>query len=339
MPSSYSTDAINLKQQQTLLNTELSLTKRLPFLLSIEDDEVTLQPYEDNNSTSSATQLVLVCQSANINLIASVCRTLHLSKIIVKAHPMHLSHGQYVYLLDLFNASFDSVLLNKISETFNVDIFPQSSISLSDAGVLIMDMDSTVIAMECIDEIAALAGVKQEVSDVTERAMRGEIAFSDSLYHRVACLKGVSVSDLESIRVRLPFSPKFMHTMRTLKQHGWTLVLASGGFTFFADYIKDLAQLDYAYSNVLGEKNGCLTGTVEGGVVDAERKAQILLEVANQQGISLHKTIAIGDGANDLKMLNTAGWSIAYKAKPAVKVEADAAINTSDFDSLLYMLR
>lgn len=339
MPVSYSTDAINPTQHNSVVNLELSHTNLLPFSIQCTDSEIVIDDYRSIEDKNTVTSLVLVGQSISIRLIAALCQRINIESLSVKMHPMHMKLGQYVYIIEACNASISQAVLNQLSDEFFIDIFPQSSIPLAAAGVLVMDMDSTVIAMECIDEIAALAGVKAQVSEVTERAMRGEIAFTDSLHHRVACLKGIPISELETIRSRLPFSPKFMQTMQVLRQHGWTLVLASGGFTFFADHIKALAQLDYAYSNTLAEGEGILTGEVIGDVVDADRKSEILQQVAKTHGIAMENTIAIGDGANDLKMMKAAGWSIAYRAKPAVRSEASASINASDFDSLLYMLR
>ncbi|MEM0911725.1 MAG: phosphoserine phosphatase SerB [Pseudomonadota bacterium] len=312
------------------------MTNLLPFSIDLNDAGISLNEYVDKKDS---TRLVLVGQSISVNTIICICQKLRIKSVSVEVHPLHLSFGQSVYVLALSEFTVDQRVLTEISDQFFIDVFVQSSISMRDAGVLIMDMDSTVIAMECIDEIAALAGVKQQVAEVTERAMRGEIAFTDSLHRRVACLKGVNITNLASIRSRLPFSPNFMQTMQMLKKHGWTLVLASGGFTYFADYIKDLAQLDYAYSNTLAEDKGVLAGAVVGDVVDATKKADILREVSLKHDIPLEKTIAIGDGANDLKMMKSAGWSVAYRAKPAVKNEANASINTGGFDSLLYMLR
>jgi phosphoserine phosphatase len=197
---------------------------------------------------------------------------------------------------------------------------------LSKPGLIVLDMDSTAIQIECIDEIAKLAGVGEQVSAVTERAMQGELDFEQSLRQRVATLDGAPESILESVRSELPFMPEIELMIATLKQYGWKTAVASGGFTYFSDHVKQHLDLDFARSNQLEIIDGKLTGKVLGDVVDAQMKADIVAQLAEEYGIEMTNTIAVGDGANDLVMMARAGLGIAYHAKPKVEQEAQTAI-------------
>ena len=201
-----------------------------------------------------------------------------------------------------------------------------------------MDMDSTVIAIECIDEIAKLAGVGEQVAEVTAKAMRGEIAFNDSLTHRVACLEGVPVSHLNQIRDSIPIMPGIQALLTHLKQYNWKLAIASGGFTFFADHLKARLGLDFAISNTLAVKNEQLTGKVEGEIVNADVKARTVNALAEKWQISAKQTVAMGDGANDLVMMAESALGVACHGKPLVNEKADVAIRIGSLHSLLYFL-
>ena|GEM_PF-146403 len=231
-----------------------------------------------------------------------------------------------------------NAMLKELSERLFIDVFVKPAVSIQKPGLVVFDMDSTLIEMECIDEIAKLAGLGDAVSAVTERAMRGEIAFAESLHHRVACLEGVELNALLSIRKRLPFMPGFTSLMDELKRTGWKIAIASGGFTYFADYIKALFDFDYAFSNTLEVKDNKLTGKVVGKVVDAQAKADILQQLANDNAIPIENTIAVGDGANDLVMMSLAGTGIAFKAKPKVQEQAANSIRFSGLEAVLYLL-
>ena len=209
---------------------------------------------------------------------------------------------------------------------------------LSQAGLLVMDMDSTAIQIECIDEIAKLAGVGELVSAITESAMRGELDFEQSLRRRVATLKGAPESILQQVRENLPLMPGLVETIQTLQKYGWKTAIASGGFTYFADYLKALLQLDFAASNQFDIEDGKLTGLVKGDVVDAQYKAKTLQHLLEEYGIDSQHSIAIGDGANDLAMMNVAGLGVAFHAKPKVQQQAQIVVNFADLTALLCLL-
>lgn len=230
-------------------------------------------------------------------------------------------------------------LLGDVSSSYNLDIGLQASRpSLSIPGLLVMDMDSTVIAIECIDEIAKLAGVGEQVAEVTAKAMRGEIAFNDSLTHRVACLEGVAVSHLDQIRDSIPIMPGIQSLLTELKKNHWKLAIASGGFTFFADHLKQRLGLDFAISNTLAIENEKLTGKVEGEIVNADVKARTVKTLAEKWEIPISQTVAMGDGANDLVMMAESALGVACHGKPLVNEKADVAIRIGSLHSLLYFL-
>ena len=210
---------------------------------------------------------------------------------------------------------------------------------LSQAGLLVMDMDSTAIQIECIDEIAKLAGVGELVSAITESAMRGELDFEQSLRRRVGTLKGAPESILQQVREHLPLMPGLVETIQTLQKYGWKTAIASGGFTYFADYLKALLQLDFAASNQFDIEDGKLTGLVKGDVVDAQYKAKTLQRLLEEYSIDSQHSIAIGDGANDLAMMNVAGLGVAFHAKPKVQQQAQIVVNFADLTALLCLLK
>lgn len=209
---------------------------------------------------------------------------------------------------------------------------------LTKPGLIVMDMDSTAIQIECIDEIAKLAGVGEEVSAITERAMQGELDFEQSLRQRVAKLEGADEGILSQVRQSLPLMPDLGELVTTLHKFGWKSAIASGGFTYFSDHLQQMLGLDHAQSNVLEIVDGKLTGKVLGEVVSAQTKADILLQLAEQYQIEVHNTIAVGDGANDLTMMGVAGLGIAYHAKPKVEQQAQSAVRYSGLGGVLCIL-
>jgi phosphoserine phosphatase len=207
---------------------------------------------------------------------------------------------------------------------------------LSDFGLLVMDMDSTLISIECIDEIADMQGIKPQVAEITEAAMRGEIDFAESLRRRVALLEGLDEHALNRVyEERLKLNPGAELMLGELKKHGVKTLLVSGGFVFFTERLKQRIGLDYAHANTLEIVNGKLTGKVLGKIVDAQGKADWLNRVRDELGLGREQVIAMGDGANDLKMMAQAGVSIAYHAKPVVRAQASYALNFVGLDGLV----
>jgi len=211
---------------------------------------------------------------------------------------------------------------------------------LSDFKLLAMDMDSTLITIECIDEIADMQGLKPQVAAITEAAMRGEIEFPESLARRVALLKGLDASALQSVyQERVKLSPGAENMLDAVRVAGLKTLLVSGGFTFFTDRIKQKLNLDFSNSNVLEIADGKLTGKVVGKVVDAEEKKCTVERVCAEIGIKPSQAIVMGDGANDLKMMRIAGMSVAFRAKPLVRAQADVALNFVGLDGILPLFR
>ncbi|GAM54370.1 phosphoserine phosphatase [Vibrio ishigakensis] len=244
-------------------------------------------------------------------------------------------------------SDYNILLLNKEKaseltlelEANTVDIASLESLpDTSKPGVALFDMDSTLIEIECIDEIAKLAGVGEEVSEVTERAMQGELDFEQSLRQRVGKLEGAPDSILEQVRVKLPVMDEAELLIDGLKSLGWKVALASGGFTYFSDSLKETLKLDYARSNQLEIIDCVLTGKVLGDVVSAETKAEVLRELRDMYGIDKSNSVAVGDGANDLVMMAEAGLGVAYHAKPKVVEQAQTAVKYSSLGGVLCIL-
>ncbi|MEX4663016.1 phosphoserine phosphatase [Haemophilus influenzae] len=267
---------------------------------------------------------------------------------ITKLEKFQQKCGQNFQIFDVWMVAKNIIVLLKgqwfsdfikFAHDVEVDIAKLDfSPKLSQAGLLVMDMDSTAIQIECIDEIAKLAGVGELVSAITESAMRGELDFEQSLRRRVSTLKGAPESILQQVRETLPLMPGLVETIQTLQKYGWKTAIASGGFTYFADYLKALLQLDFAASNQFDIEDGKLTGLVKGDVVDAQYKAKTLQHLLEEYGIDSRHSIAIGDGANDLAMMNVAGLGVAFHAKPKVQQQAQIVVNFADLTALLCLL-
>ena len=230
--------------------------------------------------------------------------------------------------------------LMKIAEDGGVDIsFQKDGIFRRSRRLICFDMDSTLIRTEVIDELADRAGVGKEVREITERAMRGEIDFTESFRERVALLKGLDVSVMEDIAVNLPITEGVDRMMTILKRVGYKTAILSGGFTYFGNYLKRRFGFDYVYANELEvDDNGKLTGRYTGEVVDGARKAELLRLLCQFEKIDIQQSVAVGDGANDLPMLNIAGLGIAFHAKPKVRETARQSLSTVGLDGILYFL-
>jgi len=229
--------------------------------------------------------------------------------------------------------------LLSISSDFGVDIAVQKeNIFRRSKRLVVMDMDSTLIQVEVIDELAKSAGHGEEVSGITSKAMNGELSFNESLNKRVELLRGLDENVLDEIYHNIPFTPGAKKLVKILKKLGYKTAVISGGFTFFTDRLKNELGLDYAFANKLEIKDGKLTGKVLGEIINGESKAEILEDIANKENISLDQVVAIGDGANDLLMLDKAGLGIAFNAHKTVREKADYNISQKNLDSIIYLL-
>jgi phosphoserine phosphatase len=225
------------------------------------------------------------------------------------------------------------------AEELCVDIaFQHESIYRRNRRLFAFDMDSTLIQGEVIDELARMAGVGEEVSKITEGAMRGDYGFDESFIRRVGLLKGLPAEQVYSLLDKIPLTPGAERLMRTLRLLGYKTAILSGGFNFFARNLQQRLGIDYVHSNELEIVDGKVTGRVIPPIVNGERKAALLKEIAQKEGISLEQVVAVGDGANDIPMISLSGMGIAYRAKPRVRQQADHSISCLGLDGLLYLI-
>ncbi|WP_455207061.1 phosphoserine phosphatase SerB [Kaarinaea lacus] len=259
--------------------------------------------------------------------------------ILQKAIPGELiDHGDFFKLTHDAPVMKDTVIALRQQLPFDVNPLPVT-FAPDQVALLITDMDSTLISIECVDEIADFLGIKDQVAKITESAMRGEIDFNTSLQQRVGLLKDLDYSVLEKVYTeRLTLNPGAEKLLAGLQSIGIKTALVSGGFKYFTDRLKERLNLDFTLSNVLEVNEGHLTGKVLGNIVNGEVKANFLTELAEKLNINLNRTIAVGDGANDLLMMGRAGLGVAYRAKPKVQQQADVVLNHSNLDAILHFI-
>lgn len=227
----------------------------------------------------------------------------------------------------------------ELATRLDIDIaIQEDSIYRRNRRLVCFDMDSTLVEAEVIDELAKSAGVGDQVAAITARAMAGELDFNQSFTERLALLKGLDSSVLQDIADRLPITEGVEHLISTLRRLGYKTAILSGGFSYFAEHLQERLGMDYVYANELEIVDGKVTGRVVGEIVNGQKKAELLKQLASRENISLQQVIAVGDGANDLPMLSIAGLGIAYRAKPLVKASAEHSISNLGLDAILYLL-
>ena len=271
--------------------------------------------------------------SQDLKLIKHIADLTHAKKIIpLNQHAVRLEH------VELHGEVRQQIETECYQAMLDIAVTPAAQ-TLQDFGLVAMDMDSTLITIECIDEIADMQGLKTEVAAITEAAMRGEIEFRESLTHRVALLKGLPANALQRvIDQRLALSLGAEQMLAKVQAAGLKTLLVSGGFTFFTERMKQRLGLDFAHANHLEIVDDELTGKVLGTIVDADEKQRTVERVCAELGISAKQAIVMGDGANDLKMMAIAGMSVAFRAKPVVRAKADVALNFVGLDGVLHLL-
>ncbi|KAB1156237.1 phosphoserine phosphatase SerB [Flavobacterium luteum] len=288
----------------------------------------------------TAVQLAAVTKimsDQNLNIDSIIRLTGRTSVVDIEEYPrccIQLSVTGNVIDKTAINASF-----MQISGDLDVDIaFQEDNMYRRNRRLVCFDMDSTLIQTEVIDELAELAGVGEQVRAITESAMNGEIDFSESFKKRMALLEGLSEDVLQNVAKNLPITKGAHRLMKALKYYGYKTAILSGGFTYFGEFLQKELGIDYVYANQLEIVDGKLTGKYLGEIVDGQKKAEYLKAIAEREGIHINQTIAVGDGANDLPMLNLAGLGIAFHAKPKVKENASTSISSLGLDGILYLL-
>jgi len=333
-----------LKLKEASKSTD-SIIKDLLFEGSKLNLTLTYQLISENKiQQTSRRKLLVLTHFGDTSSIAELSSVLGEENVNIEAISSQSHHGARSFQITINIAGSSNVdsLKNKLmfkSRQLNVDLAIQSMAAYrKNKRMICFDMDSTLVNMEGIDEMARKAGVHREVARITEKAMRGDFDFETSLKQRVAMLKGLALNDVEDIRDRMVLSEGTDELLTTLKWLGFKLGIVSGGFDIFAEYLKDKFSLDFAYANQLEIKNGALTGKVFGDIVDAAQKARIVNQVSCDMGIPLDQVVAIGDGANDALMLTQAGLGIAYNAKKGLDRVANVALSTAHFNHIFHLL-
>lgn len=325
---------------------ELGITAKFtPITLKDYENWVTLQGKDryivtilgEKLAAEQISEVTKVISDKNLNIDAIKRLTGRLSLVTEEEYPRASIQLSIRGKID--NKSEFTEKFMQISHDLDVDIaFQEDNIFRRNRRLVCFDMDSTLIQTEVIDELAELAGVGNEVKAITESAMQGEIDFKESFVRRMKLLKGLSEEVLHDVAINLPITKGAKRLIDTLKSYGFKTAILSGGFSYFGNYLKKELGMDYVYANQLEIKDGVLTGGYLGDIVDGDKKAEYLKEIARKEGIDISQTIAVGDGANDLQMLNLAGLGIAFHAKPTVKDNAQNSISSIGLDGVLYLL-
>lgn len=305
---------------------------------------------DESSSTTSASERARYAVTAIGDAIDA--RAVHAISTVLAHHDANidkirrLSEGvfnSFEIVLSLPTGEDRALALRKdliaAGQAANIDVaLQEETLTRRTKRLIVMDMDSTLIRIECIDELARMHGVVDQVSDITRRAMQGELDFEQSLRARVALLAGMPWQQVQSLADDLPITEGAERLIAVLKGLGMKTAVISGGFTFAADTLKKRLGLDFAYANTLEVKDGVLTGRVKDPIVTAQRKADLTEGIALQEGIALEQVVAVGDGANDAAMIEKAGLGIAFHAKPKLKERADTSLSAGGLDRILYLL-
>lgn len=322
--------------------------------MAIEFDGVSPHEYEawtheQGKPRHILTLLVRKVQARHISAVTQLVAShgLNIDKITRLSGRVPLDHGhdqskacvEFSLRGSLPDEKLVRTSMLELSNTLDIDIaYQEDDMFRRNRRLVVFDMDSTLIEAEVIDELAKVAGVGEQVAAITESAMRGEIDFNESFTRRVGLLKGLDESALTKVAEQLRLTEGTETLMVTLRRLGYKTAILSGGFTYFANRLQKKLGFDYVYANELDISEGVVTGKVTGKIVNGDRKAELLKDIAQRENIALEQVIAVGDGANDLPMLSIAGLGIAFRAKPLVKASARQAISNLGLDSILYLL-
>jgi phosphoserine phosphatase len=317
--------------------------------LPISDERYQNWVEQQGKPRHMVTLLARKIDAIHIALVATVCADyqLNIDKIVRLSGRVHLDDSdklgracvEFSVRGEAENPQQFRNSLLELASQHDIDIaYQEDNIYRRNRQLVVFDMDSTLIDAEVIDELAKEAGVGEQVAAITEAAMQGEIDFKQSFSQRMALLKGLDVKVLQSVAERLQLNEGAEHLLKTLKRLGFKTAIVSGGFTYFGHYLQSILGVDYVYANELDIEDGLVTGRVKGDIIDGQRKADLLRELADKEGLVLQQVIAVGDGANDLPMLNIAGLGIAFRAKPLVKASAKQSISNLGLDGILYLL-
>jgi phosphoserine phosphatase len=331
---------MNIEQAYNYLLTSSSGLKTAQFTFRFEENCLELTETESSEKAESFLVLFANNSWSTVNQLTqkmSECELSPLHMALIKPTDNLPSAVKLTFTTKL--CAENRVVLQSWAESEGCELaYVNQGPSLNSPGLLVMDMDSTAIQIECIDEIAVLAGVGEQVAEVTAAAMRGELDFAESLRARVATLKGAPVEIIDKVANNLPLMPGLIELVEQLKAANWKVVIASGGFTYMTDVLKNQLGLDRTVANQLDMSDGMLTGNVLGKIVDANVKAETVEALADEWNIPMSQTVAIGDGANDLVMMAKANLGVAFHAKPLVREKADTSIREGSLEQLLYLL-